>query len=279
MRKEIILSSIRQTKNPDISVIMSVYNGMPYVIESVKSILEQTYKNFEFIIINDASEDTTNSFLRSIKDKRVRIITNRKNLGLARSLNIALKNARGKFIARMDADDISLSSRLESQINFMKKNPRIDLCGTFATLINDNNSETGKLVYPTSPEDIKRKLVLFNPIIHPTFFAKRIFYGRLKGYDNSFDGAEDYELLIRGLKIFNYANLPRKLLMLRLSQNRRSQRNMHEMDLLDLKIKLKVIKEDGPSLINLYAVVKKMFITYLIPPKLKIRIARLMKIA
>ena len=114
-------------KNPKISVIMSVYNGMPYLEEAARSILHQTYKNFEFIIVDDASKDKSWQFVRNLKDKRIKVIRNKKNLGLAASLNLALRLAQSDFIARMDADDISLSKRLETQLAFMLKNPKIDI--------------------------------------------------------------------------------------------------------------------------------------------------------
>ena len=101
---------------PEISIIMSVYNGMPYLRQAVQSILNQTYKHFEIIIVDDASTDDSLRYLKSIKDKRVNLIKNLKNLGLASSLNIALRKARGDYIARMDADDVSLPRRLETQL-------------------------------------------------------------------------------------------------------------------------------------------------------------------
>ena len=87
---------------------MSVFNGMPYLTEAVKSILNQTYKNFEFIIVDDASTDVTWRYIRSVRDKRVKLIKNRDNQGLAKSLNKALRKAQGDYVARMDADDVSL---------------------------------------------------------------------------------------------------------------------------------------------------------------------------
>src|SRR4030042_6096810 len=127
-------------KDPKISVIMSVYNGLPlgpqpktktassaYLKEAVESILNQTYRNFEFIIVDDASRDKSWDYLKSLKDRRIKLIRNKKNLGLAASLNIALRQAQGDYVARMDADDISLPNRFEEQIYFLQKNPKIDL--------------------------------------------------------------------------------------------------------------------------------------------------------
>lgn len=264
-------------KPQKISVIMSVHNGLPYLRDAVKSILNQTYTNLEFIIVDDGSTDDSWRYLTSLKDQRIRLIRNKKNLGLAASLNKAIKVAQGEYIARMDADDISLPTRLEEQINFLKNNPSIDLCGTFAKLIDEKNKTVGKLKYPTSPVEIRRVLILFNPIIHPTFMVRSEFYKKLGGYREQYDGAEDYDLLMRGSKSFNYTNLPKELLMLRLSSLRRSVSSINKMDKLDLKIKIDFLKENGPSLINLYTIFKKLFFMYLTPPTLKIKIARLFK--
>ena len=264
-------------KKPKVSVVMSVYNGMPYVKQAVESILNQTYKNFEFIIVDDASTDKSWEYLRSLRDKRVKLIKNKKNLGLAASLNIALRQAQGDFVARMDADDISLPIRLEDQVNFLNINKTIDVCGTFAKLIDEKNNIIGKLKYSTSPQQIKKVLILKNPIIHPTLMARKTFFQKLNGYQSDYDGAEDYELLMRGSRSSNYANLPRELHLLRLSPSRRSTRSMSKMDKLDLKIKINFLKENGPSLINLYAIFKKLFFIYLIPTYLKIKIAKFLK--
>src|SRR3989338_4267706 len=129
------------TINPKISVIMSVYNGMPlgpqsaswrtrtassaYLKDAVESILNQTYENFEFIIVDDASVDNSWDYLKNLNDHRIKLIKNKKNLGLAASLNKALKVAKGNYIARMDADDISLPTRFEEQVNYLQKNPSI----------------------------------------------------------------------------------------------------------------------------------------------------------
>lgn len=268
---------MKAKSNPKISVIMSVYNGLPHLKDAVKSILDQTYTNFEFIIIDDASEDGTWKYLQDLQDKRIRLLRNKKNLGLARSLNIALRQAQGDFIARMDADDISIDSRLEKQLNFLETNKEIDLCGSWVNLIDEKGKIVGEKKYPTNPEDIKKKLPLYNPIIHPSVMARRSFFDRLNGYREEYDGAEDYELLMRGKETFKYANLPQDLLLLRLSSSRRSIKSMSKMDKLDLKIKLDFIKENGLSPLGLYAVVKKLFSVILLPPLLKIEIAKFLK--
>lgn len=265
--------------NPKVSVIMSVYNGMPYLKEAVKSILNQTYKNLEFIIVNDASADSSWEYLKSLKDKRIKLIKNKKNLGLAKSLNIALRQAQGDFIARMDADDISLPRRFQEQLKFLVKHPAIDICGSWVDLIDEKGRIIGEKKFPLKDEEIKRVLVRFNPMIHPTSMGKKSFFTQLQGYREEYDGAEDYDLLMRAMKKFKMSNIAKKLLFRRLQRNRRSAKSMAKMDKLELKIKLESIRENGFDLIALLWIIKKILSTYLIPTKLKVQLAQLLKLA
>ncbi len=263
--------------SPKISVVMSVHNGMPYIKDSVESILGQSYKNFELIIVDDFSTDHSCEYLTSLRDKRIKLIKNNKNLGLSASLNKAIKISRGSYIARMDADDISDPQRLSEQISFMTRHTSINLCGTWAILIDENGKKVGKLKYPTDSNEIQKKIVLFNPIVHPSLMAKKSFFDQLGGYSEEYDGAEDYELLMRGSKFFKYANLPKELLLLRLSSTRRSAKSMKLMDKLDLKIKINSLKTRGASPLTIYAIFKKIIFIYLIPSPIKLRIAKVLK--
>lgn len=266
----------RQTK---ISVIMSVYNGMPHLQEAVESILNQTYKDFEFIIVDDGSNDGTWRYLISLKARRIKLIKNKKNLGLAASLNIALWQAHGDLIARMDADDISLPERFERQIEFLLKNPSIDLCGTWADLIDENGIVVGEKKYPISDNLMKKALAWYSPIIHPTLIAKAKFFRELKGYDPRFDMAEEYELLMRAKNKYKMANIPRKLLLWRLWDRRRSREQMSKLDRVDLLIKLEAFKRGDYGFLYLVTIAKKFLMTYLIPSHLKIGLAKILKLA
>lgn len=265
--------------NPKISVIMSVYNGLPYLKAAVRSILNQTHKNFEFIIVDDASNDGTWDYLKSFRDKRVKLVKNPKNLGLAKSLNIALRQAQGEYIARMDADDVSLPRRFERQIKFLTKNPDIDICGTWVNLIDEAGKIIGEKKYPKRDSEIKKQLVWQLAIIHPTFMAKASFFKQLSGYNPEFDLAEEYELLMRASNNFKMANIGQKLLLWRLHQNRRSRQEMRKMDLVDLKIKLEYLKREGFTFSGMLAVFKRFILIYTLPYALKIRLAKLLKIA
>ena len=266
-------------KSSKISVIMAVYNGMPYVRQAVKSIIEQSYKNFEFIIVDDASTDETSNFLKSLKDKRIKIINNSKNIGLAASLNEALKVASGQYIARMDADDISSSKRLETQLRYMEGHPQIALCGCWVDLINKDGKVIGEKKYPLKDQDIKNALKWYQPVVHPTFMAKNNFYKEMRGYNKLFDYAEDYELLVRAMKKYKFANISKKLLLWRLADERRSRKSMNKVNKADFRVKLEILKNNYYGKGYIVYVAKKFITTFVLPTNLKVFIAKKLKLA
>lgn len=270
---------MEKPQNPKISVIMSVYNGTPYLKEAVDSILSQTYKNFEFIIVDDASSDNSWQYLKNLKDKRIKLIKNEKNLGLATSLNRALKIASGEYIARMDADDISLPQRFAQQLKFLQENPTIDLCGTWVDLIDDKGNVIGEKKRPTSPSKVKNAIGFYTALIHPTFMGKKTLFKALNGYSNKFDFAEDYDFLMRARDKFKMTNIPRKLLEWRLHDARRSRANMNIMDKVDLSIKLNSLKRNGLEIYLILGILKKMIFMYLIPSQIKFKLATMLKTA
>ncbi len=184
----------------EISVIMGVYNASNYdtLISAVNSILNQSFKTFELIICDDGSTNETYEVLKTLenRDDRIRLIENDKNSGLAYSLNRCISMANGKYIARMDADDISLPNRLEKQIRFLKENPEYDFVGCNVFLI-DANGRWGKRYHK---DKIEKKDFLFNsPFTHPTIMIKKHVIDAVHGYrvEKVTRRAEDYELWMR----------------------------------------------------------------------------------
>lgn len=202
----------------EISVIMSVYNAEDFLDESIQSILNQTFKDFEFIIINDGSSDTSLQIIEKYKDNRI-VLISRENRGLVESLNEGLVIAKGKYIARMDADDISFPKRLEEQYDFMEKNPNIGVSGTWVEVF-------GKTVpnyigrYSCWNKMIKAELLFSSPFAHPSVIIRRKVLAK---YNLSYNGeclhAEDYELWYQCSKVTELANLPHVLLRYRIVSN------------------------------------------------------------
>jgi len=186
-------------KTPDVSIIMAVFNGEEFIEDSIKSVLKQTFKNFEFIIVDDGSIDNSLKIIKSYQaiDSRIKIIT-QKNNGLAKSLNVGIKNSKGKYIARIDADDLCYECRLEKQYLFMENNHLVDLIGSSVDVINENGVITSQKIQITEFKKIYQNRFLLSPVLHITFFGKRIFFEK-HSYRENFIYAQDYDLVLRGL--------------------------------------------------------------------------------
>ena len=178
-----------------ISVIMPTYNTEIQMLqEAVNSILNQTFQDFEFIIINDGSTNGTGAYLKSIRDKRIKIIHNQKNIGITKSLNIGLENANGQYIARMDADDISLPTRFERQYLFMESHPDVVMCG--ATVQNFAANNKSHITRINDMDYYRIKTLFYYPgPVHPTMFIRHQTLLEHKiAYDESLAYAQDYDL-------------------------------------------------------------------------------------
>ncbi len=200
---------------------MSVYNGAKFLDEAIDSILSQTFTDFEFIIIDDASSDTSLQVINSYKDARIIVLQNTKNIGLTKSLNIGIAEAKGKYIARMDADDISMPKRLEKQFDFMEEHPEFAFCGSKAISINEEGQEVKYLPDTVCDKDIILAYIFFkNMFIHSTLFIEKKVLTDVGGYDEEFTRSQDYRLY---LKLFtnNYfgTNLNEYTLKYRITKN------------------------------------------------------------
>ncbi len=203
---------------PLVSIILPAYNCEKYITSSVASILEQVYDNFELIIVNDGSTDKTNEILSSLNDQRIRILENHGNKGLIFSLNRAIDEAKGEYIARMDADDIAVNDRIEKQVHWLIHHPETDVAGTFIKIIDEKGNEKAewKLDRATaSANSIRKAMVKENCLAHPTIMAKADVLKKYK-YATSQKNIEDYDLWLRiladGLVI---EKLPQSLLYYR----------------------------------------------------------------
>ena len=183
---------------PKISLIMSVYNGEDYLRDAIESVLNQTFRDFELIVINDCSTDKTPEILKQFEelDKRVKVHTNEVNLRLPSSLNKAISVAQGKYIARMDADDICLPHRLEKQYQFMENHPNVALSSCRFMTLKNGVISSGGCGGKCDHESVKALLLVTNPILHPGIIAKADAIRSL-GYDKNFTCTEDMELWTR----------------------------------------------------------------------------------
>jgi glycosyltransferase involved in cell wall biosynthesis len=197
---------------PLISVLMPCYNSSAYINEAIKSILNQTIKDFELLIFDDASTDNTIQNIRSFDDVRIKLIEKPNNTGYTDSLNMGLKIARGKYIARMDSDDVSLETRFQKQVHFLDLNPDIVVCGTWIETFPDNTI----VKYPKKNEEIMVSLLDDCCLAHPSVFIRRSFLvDEGAQYDKDFEPAEDYDLWTRLISKGKFANIPEVLLKYR----------------------------------------------------------------
>ena len=195
--------------NPPITVLMPVYNSEAFLNAAIESVLNQTFTNFEFLIVNDGSTDSSLDIITSYKDKRIKIKNNNQNTGITKSLNMGLNLAKGIYIARMDADDISRKDRLEIQYNYITKNPDTVLVGSWVTIINNKGQKLNEAHFNCHFSDIFGHMFLGNQFAHSSVFFKKDVINNIGGYDNSFKSAQDYDLWFRVLeKKYKAANIP-----------------------------------------------------------------------
>ena len=204
--------------SPLISVLMPVYNGEKYLQEAIDSILDQTYANFEFIIINDGSTDATEQIILSYQDNRIKYIKNDQNLRLIKSLNKGIDLAEGKYIARMDADDISVPVRLEKQLEFMETNPEVGLLGSYYKSFTEDRTSTESINgTPFSfDEGLQFRLLFSSTVRHPTAFIKTKVLREHKLYFNlDYLHAEEHKFWVEIAKYSELAVIEEPLVKVR----------------------------------------------------------------
>ncbi|MCK4918257.1 MAG: glycosyltransferase family 2 protein [Candidatus Pacebacteria bacterium] len=217
------MQQITTNKKPVVTVLMPVYNGEKYLKEAINSILNQTFNDFEFLIINDGSTDKSEEIICSYKDLRIKLINNEVNLGIIKSLNKGIDLAKGKYIARMDADDISLPKRLEIQVKFMDKNPRIGIAGSWAKVLeNGKTQKYAKII--SDPEKIKITLLFRCLLIHPSIIIrKNLLEKNNLRYNLNHEHAEDYGLWNNAVKCFPITNIKNALIQYRIHDSNTSK--------------------------------------------------------
>ena len=231
-----------------ISVIMGVYNSKEYLREAIESILNQTFKNFEFIIIDDGSNDGSSKILKSYdeKDPRIKIINNKNNIGLTASLNKGLKTAQYDFIARMDADDISKNDRLQKQYNFLKANKDVSVIGTSAIDIDKEGKIINHRKVPLTYDKIKKTIRTVNPIIHSSVMFRKKDILKIGGYNEKYRKVQDYELWFRCISNdIKLNNLEEELILYR-RDNKYYKRKSLYYRWIDFKIRI-----EGYQLLNI----------------------------
>ena len=233
--------------NPTITVLMPVYNGEKYLAEAIESILDQTYTDFEFLILDDCSTDKSHEIISSYKDKRIHFIKNEQNMGQSNTMNIGIKLSKGKFIARLDQDDLSCKTRLDNQLYFISKSV-CSIVGTWAYAIDQDGEIIGYVQHPTDHDIIKNALA-----INPTFSHSSVMFNKddiisLGCYSSRFTIGMDWHLWIKaGKSGLIFGNIDEYLVKLRLhsdqtTKNKHGVKHLHKESLELIKDARKFIK-------------------------------------
>jgi len=216
---------------PQVSILISVYNGERYLREALESVISQDFKDFEVVIINDGSTDRTGNILAEYAvDQRFRII-NQESRGLVYSLNRGLQEARAELIARLDADDVALPQRLTRQVDYMRAHPEVALLGTAITVIDKKGQKVKDHLYPTGSDQVKSAMSRFCAVSHPSVMMRRSRILELGGYRSAFLHAEDFDLWLRLSERYLIDNLTEPLILYRQHDENVSRRFQQQQSL------------------------------------------------
>jgi len=236
-----------QESLPLISVIMPVHNGEIFVENAIKSVLGQTYNNFEFIIVDDGSIDQTLSILNKMaqSDQRIKLIKNEKSYGIGYSLNRAIKKSQGLYIARMDADDIMAPSRLEEEINFLINNPKVVVVGSYMKEIDENQTIIGQRLVPLNHKEIYHMMYFSMAIQNPTSMINKALIPKNFGWNEPEGikyGCDDLDLLFKLLQFGEFGNISKFLMFYRIHKSNLSLSNIKKTFREAKQIRIRAIK-------------------------------------
>ena len=212
---------------PAVTVLMSVCNGEAFLREAIESILQQTWTDFEFLIVDDGSTDHTREILQSYCDERIRVLDQPANIGLAKALNFGLREARAPLVARQDADDRSRPERLAAQVQFMRAHREVTLAGTQARILDKHGRALRRPGWEraTTNHAIRFQLLVDNPFIHTSvMFRRDVVWQEFGGYDETLSTGEDFDLWSRLAARYGVSNLPATLIDYRFHGNSTSAR-------------------------------------------------------
>ena len=274
-----------KTNQPLISVVMPVYNAEKYLKQAIQSILAQTYQNFEFIIVNDRSTDKSREIIQKYQKKyprKIRFIDLKRNLnkGGDASANIGLKHAKGKYIARMDADDIACSTRLKKQVAYLDSHPEVFLVGSNAYVIDKSGKKIGEKLVPENTIEILKACFTFHPIIHPSSMFRRIINKKKFLYPIKYSANNDYytffKLICQGYK---FVNLEEKLLKYRIHNHNATFVDMRKQFVNTLKIRLSIVSnyKYKPSIKNIAMLIAQSIVALTLPENMLLKIYFLAK--
>lgn len=230
---------------PTLSVLMPVFNSELFVADAIKSILNQTFSDFEFLILDDASTDKSVGIIKGFenKDPRIKVFQNEKNLGVVESRNKLINLSKGKYIAWIDSDDIAFENRFEEEIKFLEQHPEIGMVGAYPVIIDENGKKTGKWCFETDPQKLKIELFFHSPFLSSSVMIRKSCLSQ-NFYDSKFPVAEDFDLYSKISEYSEIANIAKFLVKYRINSKGLSKSNTEKMEQLSVQ----VIKEHAERL-------------------------------
>jgi glycosyltransferase involved in cell wall biosynthesis len=240
-------AKVVSTPSPLLSVVMPVYNAEKYLAAAIESILQQSFREFELIVVDDASTDSSPDLIRHYAelDQRLVCLPQARNGMISRALNAGIARARGKYIVRMDADDLAMPDRLRKQVTFMEAHPEIGVSGGSMLIMDENARIFSRRTYHLHDADIRRHLFRYSPFSHPTIILRKAVLEQCGLYNPDFDLAEDYELYFRIGRVAQFGNLPDVLLHYRVVNKSITGQVTRKMERITLAIRRKAVREYG----------------------------------
>lgn len=265
--------------NPLVSVVMPAYNAEKYISEAIESILNQTFKDFEFIIIDDGSKDGTWEIIQDCakKDERIVALKNERNLNVSQTRNKGIEKSTGKYIVWADADDISLPKRIKTQLDFMESNKDVGLCGSFMEFFGD--SESVSIRKYSDNDGVLRSLIFRqNPVAQPSCIMRKDILIKCGGYPN-FPLSEDLYVFFKMGELSKFSNIQEVLVRYRVHPGSLTNSRLRSMELCTLKIRKSFSKSNYYkfNLLDLIYNSIQFISIYLIPPRLKIKLFSLIR--
>jgi len=256
-----------------LSIITPAFNASSFIAEAIESILNQTYTNFEYIILDDNSTDNTFDIARSYekKDKRIKVYRNKHRLGIPQNRNKGISLATGRFVMWQDADDISHPKRAEKLVNFMDNNKEVGMCGT-NVLFFDKKNQKGKRLYKTSDQELRNSIFLYSPISQPSAIVRTECFRVLGGFKSKWESAEDLEMSFRIGTKYKLANLNECLLKYRLHNKSTTYTHLIRTESNTLKIRKEYNKTKyyNMTLIDKIYNFIQLVTMYIMPPNFRI---------
>ncbi len=268
-------------KKPKISVVLPVFNAEKYIGAAIQSVLDQSFADFELIIVDDASTDSTpliiNTYAKS--DSRIKVITNKKNLYIAQALNKGISHAKSAVIARMDADDICLPQRFKRQYWLLTQNPNVAVVGCNIIIIDEDGNEIGKRKYYSDSDMLKKRIFRYSPFAHPTTMFRKAVFDESGGYDPKWSPSEDIDLWIKIGKKYEFANIQDFEFKYRVFSDSHSNKKLRKVELMTIQLRYNAATRYGykGSIGDIFYNIVELLTVYLIPVTFRYKLFNLVR--